>query len=140
MPSMDFVGILFMEHHYFGPHEIGNILRHRLEMRHYFHGKFKSAALARGDIYYPDEMEEYRQDMLDAVEKEKLKRQRARRERVGTITSTHWDREMASFISKLLCRLRKGTRKTNFRVRTILHCLAKKRMCNKRTHSQECQR
>jgi hypothetical protein len=127
MPTMDFVGILFMEHPYFGPHEIGNILRHRLEMRHYFPGKFKSAALARGDIYYPDETEEYRQDMLDAVEKEKLKRQRARRERVGTITSTHWDRENGKFHFEVVMPVEEGHEEDQFSSEDYFALLSKEK-------------
>ena len=69
------------------------MIRHRMKMRHYFQDKYKTPALTSGDIYYPDEMEEYREDMLDAIELERLRRQRARRHKIGIITITSWDKE-----------------------------------------------
>lgn len=90
-PSLEFIGVLHTEHPYFGSEEIADILWHRIQMRHYFSDKYKSAALAWGDEYLPDEMEEYREDMLDSIEKERLRRQRVRREKIGTITKAWYD-------------------------------------------------
>jgi len=74
-----------MEHPYYGPQEIADIIRHRVDMRHFFPDKYNSEELASGELYLPDEMEEYKESILDAIEKERLKRQRARRERIGTL-------------------------------------------------------
>lgn len=91
MPSLEFIGVLHTEHPYLDLEEIADILCHRIQMRHYFPDKYKSEALARGDEYLADKMEEYREDMLDAIEKERLKRHRARREKIGTITKSWFD-------------------------------------------------
>ena len=93
LPSREFVAVMLIEHPYFGPREAADMIRHRMEMRHFFPDKYKTPALARGDIYYPDEMEEYREDMLDAIELERLRLQRATRHKIGIITITGGDME-----------------------------------------------
>ena len=52
-----------------GPREIASMIRHSIEMRHFFPDKYRSQALASGDEYLVDEMEEYKESMLDYVEK-----------------------------------------------------------------------
>lgn len=97
LPSREFVAVMLIEHPYFGPREAADMIRHRMEMRHFFPDKYKTPALARGDIYYPDEMEEYREDMLDVIELERLRRQRFRRHKIGIITVTSFDKESNMF-------------------------------------------
>jgi hypothetical protein len=63
-----------IEHPYLGPKEVAAMVRHRMELRHYFPDKYKTSALARGDEYLPDELEEYSEDKLDAIELERLRR------------------------------------------------------------------
>lgn len=102
MPPVEWVGILVMEHPYWdnnneGPHQIAHIMRHRLDMRHYFPDKYKSTALASGEIYHVDEMTEYKESMLDAIELERLRRQLARRQKIGKIAWCEWDRQAGMF-------------------------------------------
>jgi RimJ/RimL family protein N-acetyltransferase len=63
----------------------------RIHTRHFFPSKYKSRALARGDLYLVDELEEYREDALDYTEKERLRRQRERRMKIGTIVESWFD-------------------------------------------------
>lgn len=91
MPSRVYVACMIIEHPNLAIQEVGNMIRHRIDMRHFFPDKYKTPALARGDEYLPDEMEEYKESMLDAIEKERLKSQRIRRARIGNITQAYFD-------------------------------------------------
>jgi hypothetical protein len=91
------MAIMLIEHPYLGPKEIAAMVRHRIEMRHFFPSKFKTAAHARGEKYEVDSMEDYREDLLDPVELEALRRQRARRHIIGIITITSYDKEKNMF-------------------------------------------
>jgi hypothetical protein len=89
---------MLIEHPYLDPSEVAAMVRHRMEMRHYFPDRYKSKALARGDEYLPDEMEEYSENKLDVIEKERLRRQRTRRHKIGIITITGFDKERNVFL------------------------------------------
>lgn len=51
----------------------------------------------RSDKYLVDVMEEHRESMLDAIELARLRRQRARRHKIGVITIAGWDKEKGIF-------------------------------------------
>ena len=68
-----------------------------MRIRYEFPMKYKSAALARGDIYLADELEECCEEMLDPQEKERLNRQRRRREIIGASTKAWYDKENGMF-------------------------------------------
>jgi hypothetical protein len=97
MPSIEFVLTQFVEHPYWDSQEVADAMRHRLDMRHYFPDRYKNEKLARGEIYYIDELEEYKPSILDAIELERLKRQRARRHKIGNSTMTGFDKENNEF-------------------------------------------
>ena len=52
--------------------------------------------------------------MLDFVEKERLRRQRARRERIGTITSTRWDKANGLFYYEVTMSVESGREEEPF--------------------------
>jgi hypothetical protein len=74
LPSLEFITVLWIENPSLSEDQIAENVKNRIDMRHYFPNKFKSAALASGEVYIPDEMEEYREDRLDAIELERLRR------------------------------------------------------------------
>jgi hypothetical protein len=53
-------------------------------------------------------MEEYHEDTLDAIEKERLRRQRARLERIGNITNAYFDKSDGKFHYELVKSVESG--------------------------------
>ena len=100
VPTPQFVSVMIIENPSPGPSELAALIRHRMKMRFYFPNKFKSAALALGEVYLQDELEEYRMDMLDETQKQRLRMQRSRRNKKGTVSVTSYDKEKAYFIMR----------------------------------------
>lgn len=92
LPSMEFVGVMILEHPYLSLDDIVRHLKLRMKIRHSRPDMYKSQALASGEIYLPDMYEEFKEELLDSEQLERLRKQRARRERIGTITSCKWDK------------------------------------------------